>query len=305
MPIKPIVKRLLKRRLGSPTQSELELTDKLRKQISDLPELKAQNKSAAVDEWIGYRMQVRELIATTDPRCFIDWDVIRKTMFVGNAGYIAEELDCLRSSGAWRERWRKVLREDALGRPPRSRYYLKSSNNLIHHAYTIYRFEQATGRSIEQFPRIIEFGGGYGGFCRLVHRLGFRGEYLIFDLPEFSNLQHYFLTSLGLPVRMERNVGGISCISDLGVLREAMAANSDWLFVALWSLSETSLELRREFLKDPTIFASYLIAYQDQFLEIDNIKFFRELTGELDNVNWRLKEIPHLPGNQYLFGTRS
>jgi hypothetical protein len=47
---------------------------------------------------------------------------------------------------------------------------------------------------------IIEFGGGFGSMCRLVHALGFRGQHIIFDLPPVWALQRYYLRLHGIEV---------------------------------------------------------------------------------------------------------
>ena len=69
-------------------------------------------ESPAIQEWHQNRIRLRELVATEDPRGFIKWDVIQKSMFVRSAPYIAEELRVLRSSGQWRTRWKQALQED-------------------------------------------------------------------------------------------------------------------------------------------------------------------------------------------------
>ena len=56
-------------------------------------------------------------------------------------------------------------------------------------------------RDLSSSGVIVEFGGGYGSMCRLLHKLGFSGQYFIYDLPEFVALQRYFLKSIGMPVR--------------------------------------------------------------------------------------------------------
>ncbi|HWN97236.1 MAG TPA: hypothetical protein VNT99_19550 [Methylomirabilota bacterium] len=248
-------------------------------------------------------MRLRELIETEDPRRFIEWDVVSKTMFVGSAPYVAKELRALRSSRKWPTRWKQAVREDSAGLPERCRFHLTSSGNLIHHAYSLDSFERATGRSIEHFPRIIEFGGGYGSLCRLVHRLGFRGEYLIFDLPEFSALQRYFLSSVGVPVSDDDQSRGVHCISDLETLKAMTTARLGWLFVGLWSISETPLDFRHSILGEGANIDSYLIAYQDRFGEVDNVEFFSKWACARTNIEWTSILIPHLPTNQYLIGT--
>ncbi len=300
--LKQFAKWVLKRRLGKPTPSQGRLTEELRRRVAALPPLEAPSNSTALAEWIQNRKRLRELIAQDDPRRFLEWDVIRHTMFVGSARCIPPELAALRSSPDWGKRWRPALREDAVGLPERCRFDLRSSGNLIHHAYSLFSLEQAAGRTIDKFPFIIEFGGGYGSLCRLAHRLGFRGQYVIFDLPEFSALQQYFLESVGVSSSDSSSGSGVRYVSELSELNKIVAQSSDWLFIALWSLSETPVSLRRELLGDGSHLGAYLIAYQKQFGEVDNMEFFSDWKNGQKQMKWLSQPIPHLPGNHYLFG---
>lgn len=49
-------------------------------------------------------------------------------------------------------------------------------------------------------------------------------------------------------------------------------------------------------------FDSFLIAYQDEFGEVDNVKFFSSLKPRREDINWHDWEIQHIPGNRYLIG---
>ena len=70
---------------------------------------------------------------------------------------------------------------------------LQTNGNIIHHAYSIFRFENATGHELAGGGTILEVGGGYGNFCRLLLKRGFAGSYVIYDLPEFLQLQEWYL----------------------------------------------------------------------------------------------------------------
>jgi hypothetical protein len=48
------------------------------------------------------------------------------------------------------------------------------------------------GLDVRGFDFVIEFGGGYGSLCRLFFNQQFKGQYVLFDLPPFSALQHFF-----------------------------------------------------------------------------------------------------------------
>jgi hypothetical protein len=107
--------------------------------------------------------------------------------------------------------------------------------------------------------------------CRLFHNLGFRGRYVIFDLPPFSALQRYYLKASGFPVRALPTTSvseqGIFCISDMeqlrAVLKDRMPATIDTLFIATWSISETPISFRESLLSLVSSFKSFLIAYRD------------------------------------------
>src|SRR5256886_13473803 len=127
---------------------------------------------------------------------------------------------------------------------------ISSSENLIHHAYHLARFEEQTHRRVDDLACVLEFGGGYGSMCRLFHNLGFRGRYLIFDLPAFSALQRFFLRSIrmfvGSPDPLRDRSSGVALSSNVGDLHTLVAGWSDngrALFPATWSISENPLSL--------------------------------------------------------------
>lgn len=174
-----------------------------------------------------------------------------------------------------------------------------SSSNAIHQAYHLHRFETESGLQIQDFGTILEFGGGYGSLCRIAHRLGFKGRYLIFDLAEQCVLQRYYLDSVG--------IADVTLISDLEALSSAIQFNSQSpkLFVAAWSLSETPLEVRERIARVLGSFDAFLIAFQRQFEEVNNAEPFAKWQSWFPTVIWTISEISHLPGNTYLLGVAS
>jgi hypothetical protein len=89
------------------------------------------------------------------------------------------------------------------------------------------------------------------------------------------------------------------------MLVQTIAETSGWLFIGLWSISETPDSLRREVWCNAANIDSYLIAYQNRFGDIDNTKLFADWMESHSEIAWTSTEIPHLPGNHYLFGLRS
>jgi len=257
-------------------------------------------------------VRLKELVLNDDPRQFLRWDVVLKTMFVTNASYVGPELEYLRSLSDWDSRWRNVLEESPVGHPVPYWRYPRSSGSLIHHAYHWAQFEQTTGLRADGLDFVFEFGGGYGNMCRLIHRLGFEGRYLLFHLPAFSALQKFFLKSTDISVysiesfKMAQN--GVLCISDLEELKEILSNHvspGNSVFIATWSISEAPIRLRDTILTLVSAFRAFLIAYQASFGEVDNIEFFEQWQKQHHDVDWQDWRIDQVPGgSRYLVGKR-
>ena len=296
--------RLFDRPLPAPTARERELEAQLR------AELAAADTATSLPTWKEFRDQVRRDFDAHDPRTFLRWPIIRHAMCLTNSGAVVPEYFGLRLSGQW-ARFEPGVQESLTGDPIRFLYYPRSSGSLLHHCHHVLRFEETTGANLPAMDVIVEFGGGYGSMCRLLHRLGFSGRYFIYDLPEFSALQRYFLQSLGFPVQAgtaDVSRPGIYLFTDFEALRAALAtlpAEAKKTFLATWSLSESPVELRDRFLPLVAAFDFFLIAFQDRFYEVDNNAFFtRFVDATAERIAWQKKRLRHLPGNNYLFGRR-
>ena len=297
--------RFFDRPLPPPTPREQELERELH------AELAAESSVVSLPTWQQFRDQVRTDFAAFDPRTFLRWPIVQHAMCLTNSGAVVPEYLALRASGQW-SRFAPAVVESRTGNPLPFIYYPRSSGSLLHHCHHVLRFEETTGANLPGLDAIVEFGGGYGSMCRLLHRLGFKGRYFIYDLPEFSALQRYFLKSLDLPVHdagADRTQPGIHLFTDLEALRAALAtvpASARRGFIATWSLSESPPELRDRFLPLVTDFDYLLIAFQDRFYEVDNNAYFAGLEHSTQGrLSWTKKRLRHLPGNNYFFGQRS
>jgi hypothetical protein len=298
--------------LTPPTIKEKKLVDELKSVFLELPIRGNTDCSPSEQEWFTNANRLRDLILNDDPREFLRWDVILRTMCVTYASYVTPELRYLKNHRDWSKRWRKAVEESFVGHPIPHWQYPRSSGNLIHHAYHIAQFEEKTATLVNDKDFVFEFGGGYGSMCRLVHNLGFTGKYVLFDLPAFSALQQFFLKSIGITVlpvdALEMAPNGVLCISDFGQLRTVLSNHinvNDSIFIATWSISETPIEFRSEILPLVSSFKAFLIAYQSQFNEVNNIEFFRNWTADQKNIkwyDWKIQQIPN--NNRYLIGKR-
>jgi hypothetical protein len=301
--------KLQHRRLGPASAAERKLSDAFREKMRSVEISAPDDSSAAQKTWHDNMVALRQLVLSEDPRNFLSWPVIGGTMFVKYAKYSRAEYSHLRGLPDW-SRWQSALRETHSGNPARCPFDSGTSCNLVHHAYHVARFESATGRAAGEFGTVIEFGGGYGSMCRLFFELGFRGRYLIIDLPPFTALQEYFLQSVGIrilePEQYLAGQSGALCISEPELLDSLAAENDNTLFLATWSISETPLAVRESVLERHfSTCSDYLLAYQPRFGEVDNENYFDQLCRMHTDYSWTREDIEHLPHQRYLFGTRS
>lgn len=244
-------------------------SDEFRRRMVELPEPITDKQPPY---WEFWRWQLWQLGQTDDPANFTKWPCVYHTMLVNH--------------------WEKAIIWESKQFPfewfniPSLEFNRAEYNNLIHQAYHLYQWQQATGRKISQLSTIVEFGGGYGAMALLCHRLGFKGRYVIYDLPEFSLLQEWYLSQFGVaaewnPKRKPKNTS---------------------LFMALYSLSEVESNLRDELIVKAD---SYLFLYSGQWEAWNNVAWFQEgfpLLGYCSN--WQHTELTHLPdrNNFYSIG---
>lgn len=297
--------------LVPPTNREKELIDELKTIFRGFSYPKTISSAPSEGTWLNNMNRLRDLVLSDDPREFLRWDVILGTMFVTNAAYISRELSYLKNHSEWKSRWREAIKEATVGRPiPYWRYPL-SSGNLIHHAYHLAQFEEKNATRVNDVDFVFEFGGGYGNTCRLIHKLGFQGKYVIFDLLPFSALQQFYLKSTAILVHSVESFKnaqkGVVCISDLEQLMDIMGMHNEEMnsmFIATWSISEVPTSLRESILSLTSKIKAFLIAYQDQFEEVNNIEFFRNWMDTRTDIEWCNWQLRHSPNNYYLVGKK-
>jgi len=278
-------------------------------------ELRAISASGAVgtqtEFWRAKCAALCAAIETSDPIEFMRWPPVGATM-VGRTtlkGVIPYWR--LRRSGAWRRVWRKALRRPNFGHPPPFLVAPWTDAVAVQHAYHLLAFEQSTGQSFIDADTIVDIGGGYGSMARIVHALGFRGSYVIFDQPPVLALQRYYLGLHGIAA-VDADSGDavgapvVLCRSIEQVTRSLTRPGRTRLsLLSTWALSEMPLELRLQLeplLQLPSC-AKALLAYQTQFEGVDNRRYFTELIERAGKSwTWQHFDMDFNPGNVYAFG---
>jgi hypothetical protein len=275
------------------------LIEELRAGCRALPLAPTAGGTPNANDWATATNRLRHLALHADPRAFLRWDVIVERMAARHSPITPIELAALQSRPDWESRWRPAIRECAAGRPYRFTDWPDSSEPLIQTAYALSRLELLAGRPVTQWDTVIEFGGGFGNLCRLLHQLGHRGRHVIFDLPAFTQLQRYYLHSAGI---MRDGDDRIVLTSDFAELERhvaALPADAWGMFVACWSLSETPLELRARVRPLVERIGRYAIAYQERYGEVDNVDYF--MRAWLPGTQ-RTQRIVHRDGDHFFVG---
>ena len=259
--------------------------------------------------WARHAAELREHILTRDLSNFLWWPVVVNTIrYNPRCVYIPEELDYLERRKDYSGRWEPVLQESPVGLGMAAMPASQSTGNLIHTAYHAAMLEDVTGLHVGELAGVVEFGGGYGCLCRVLHGLGFAGGYILYDLPVLSALQRYYLKSLGRPILPAAEFAGtgIVCVSDLAELAALVGRLEGLrLFAATWSLSEVPLALRDAVAPLVAGFEAYLLAYQEGYEGMDNLGWFRRWRNGQPGVDWYDWPIMHLmTGNRYLMGAK-
>lgn len=294
-----------KAKLSSPSTDEQKLINELRSRIIRLSKSDTATDSKVKKGWVDYKTKIRQLILNDDPRDFINWEVVKKTMFFEPP---IRELEFLQKLPDWSQ-WKKAMKESPIGNPKPYWAFKESSGLLIHHAYHLAQLVVKSRCSIEDMTQVVEFGGGYGSMCRLVHQLGFDRRYIIFDLPEFTALQEFFLKSVGISSEIIKNATNVGkCIvllSDINELSKQLTNQIDnYIFIATWSISEAPTGFRKQIFNLVPNAKYYLIAYQDEFEGIDNLQYFSEFAKSKPEYFWQNDEIEALKGHYYLIGRK-
>jgi hypothetical protein len=302
--------RLRAARPAIPASVRSQLLSELRSEAAGLPPLG--NGPEVEATWVEFAKQFREALSQADPDQLTRWDIVHRTMFLTNRRTAFSAWKALKADPHFQARWASAIVEDATGAPTPFLLHGKTSPYLIWQAIIIRAFERFVGQRIDDQQFVLEYGGGYGSMCRLTHRLGFRGRYLIFDLPELGILQRYFLRGVGVPVvsaeQWFAEQRGTLLVTDLDVLQRLLSRvlpGDRSVFWATWSISESPARPRDLILPRVAEFDSYLIGFQPHAAGFDNTAYFgRWQDGLAESWRQTIEPIDHAPPNRLAIGTK-
>lgn len=200
------------------------------------------------------------------------------------------------------DKWIKVLKEPFLGHTPAT-YALASKsifNNTVEcsawtlkTAHHILTYEAMTGKDITDYDQIIDFGSGIGETGRMILDLGFKGDYILYDLPEMARIPLFYLSSYD-------NVRAITHYKEIPKGKKT-------LFIGTWSLSEVPISYRNPIVSHLKGDADYLIIFQKEIWGYDNLNYFTVDFPKISDTYIKVQQITWHAGwggNYFLVGKK-
>ena len=192
--------------------------------------------------------KIYKLILSGKIRYFLNFSFVQQMFFIHNRLFIFRELlEIFRDKNFLF--WKKILKEDNSGFPPRYFLYPKSSGNRIHQTYHLYKFNEFCNKNLKTFDLVFEFGGGYGNMARTFKKINPKCVYIIFDTKPVNLIQWYYLNLLkmnaSLSIKSKSKIFLINDLNDLNVLLKKYTCKNS-LFIANLSLSEVPILFRKK-----------------------------------------------------------
>jgi len=206
---------------------------------------------------------------------FMRWPTIRKTIICEGGEIINTEYDYIKYS-------RFNLEDNKTGNPQFIKENITATS--VHSAYHFHRYEQSTKKKINDYKTIFEFGGGFGNACKVIKKSGFKGEYIIFDLPCMQRIQEYYLDTHEIKPLYVKDI------------HTEIIWKEPSLFLSTWAISEAPEDMIDFMMPVIKNASGILIAYADCFDGIDNNTWI--------NKNFphdKIEPIKHFGHSKYLF----
>ncbi|MCA2684014.1 MAG: hypothetical protein IM504_10475 [Microcystis sp. M038S2] len=257
------------------------------------------------EAWRSYGDEIISSLKENNPSEFLRFPRITGTVHPNQFGLSFQYLNYIFSSDKFTAAIQNALTESPVGNPFLDPSYPLSSPLLVQHGYHLIRLLEYTNIDVLHLQEIVEFGGGYGSFFRLLKNLGYTNKYFIYDLPVMCAIQKFYLKNVFLPCPNTETLSNLKWLSGAASNVSDNVINLDEsLFMATWSLSECPYDLRQEFEPIISKFKYVLIAYQPKFHDFNNVEYFNSLESKLPNFKWNHFECPIYENMFYLIGKK-
>jgi hypothetical protein len=279
--------------------------------IHDTEKLEVLNKKFIFNSFRKIKDDVISIIQNEKKlKTFLSNDIIHSFMFGLNRLFFFFELQELKKDKKWNKYWKKIIREDPIGNPIPYFLYPSSSGNRIHEVFNLKKLHDLDQENnLKKIKYVIEFGGGYGGFARIVKKVLKIKKYFIYDLKEINYLQYYYLTMLDekvifLKKKVNKNNNVYLFFDYKKLIRATSEINLDeTLFVSNWAISETPIVLRKKFEHIIKSCKLNFFAFQEFYGNVNNHKYFERILNK--NMKNTLFYNRNLERHTYMLSWRS
>lgn len=234
------------------------------------------SNTTANNSWDIYTSKIKEEMRRS-PFSFLREETISRTVHPYENQLADAYLTEMSESSFCRQSILPRLTDSPFGTPWQCLSFPHASPVSVQHAYYCWLMKMNMGLFIpdNKVKRVVEFGGGYGNFYRLMRLWGYEGKYSIIDLPIMHSLQQTYL----------RGASGQHVSQN--AIYTALEDKTVWegeepsCFMATFSLNETTLETRDAVKEHLNSFSYIFIAYNSSFDGVENVTYFSELTDYL------------------------
>jgi len=250
-------------------------TEDLRAAYAALPPL-----PPPVTAWDEHRHTLRQRVARDYPARFLKWRPVHGTIAMRCDGYILDERAELDDDA---RDWSQAIVEPSFGGNTNV-CDDGTSGALVHQAYHLKQWLDLSGVEVADLDSVFEIGGGYGAMALVLERLGFRGTYYDYDLPEMALLCKYYLANVETGIEP---VFGIPERADL--------------VIALQSWNEMPMDQRGPI--EAVEGGGYLIMYKEMYGGMPNVAYFERIRAERQHLAWHHWQPAYRKGRRwYLVG---
>jgi len=258
--------------------------------------------------WQQWNKKLEKCFLPYPPFNFLNLSIIKQTMFISHNNWAKEELKLLKEKFN-DTRLQLLLMEDYIGKPPLANINYITSYNSIHHLYHLANYLDQTGVELNKVKTILEWGGGYGNFIKILKRFLPSGKtFILIDTTIFSCLQWLYLSSIfgekeiNFLINENSTIkSGLINIIPVALLNEKIINTqlNTQFFISTWAISESMPEMQN-FVANHNFFNAkhILISLNEKDRRFPISSNFINILQEKE---CQIKKIEFIPGSYYIY----